>query len=294
MGQRVNLMMQKMNDSEIKKGSVAEFDENWRELADSSPYHFKRGDPDHQIQFAFQNHWRVFKNVMKGIPSGKALEVGCGRGSMGAFFAEAGLETTLLDTSPSALQIARANFQNDNLEAEYICGDALELPFDDDQFDVIVSIGLLEHFEDIETAVKEQVRVIKKGGYFLGYVVPERSISVQKLGSPVNFILKLFQTGLFGKKGHLPLKFPIYRNEYASQNYLNILDGLNVTESGAFGMFPVPLISHSVNFPFSIMEPSSERRLVWLWRFLLGLRRGTDPWICSEKWGLAFLVWAKK
>ena len=283
-----------VEDMKKKTGSIAEFEENWRELAESSPYHFKRGDPEHQIQFAFQNHWRVFRDVMKTAHAGQALEVGCGRGSMGAFFADAGFETTLLDTSPTALRIAQSNFLNDDLDGQYVCGDALNLPFGDDKFDVIVSIGLLEHFEDIEQAVTEQLRVVRKGGYFLGYVVPERRVSVQLIGKPMNMILKALQSGIFGRKDLLPNKVPVYRNAYAAESYLRILDKLGVAESASFGMFPVPLISHSADFPFSVMSAAREKRLVRLWRFLLGLRRGSDPWVCAEKWGLAFLVWAKK
>jgi hypothetical protein len=117
---------------------------------------------------------------------------------------------------------------------------------------------------------------------------------VQRLGAPVNAMLKV----LAGRKeGEPPRpKDPLYRNAYRSEDYLRILSALDVTESGACGMFPVPLISHSPAFPFSLMSPRAERRLVRIWERIMALRawRGGDPWTCHERWGLAFLVWAKK
>jgi ubiquinone/menaquinone biosynthesis C-methylase UbiE len=275
------------------KGSVQEFRNNWDKRPESVRYHFKRGQPDNQIQFAFQNHWRVFRNIIGSRKSGRALEVGCGRGSMGAFFADNGFEVHLLDTSTTALKNALSCFNNDGLNAHSICGDALALPYRDAEFDVIVSIGLLEHFENIESAVTEQLRVLKPEGVFLGYVVPERRLSVQTLAAPLNLFLRFLSK--FKASSQSPSKTPLYRNANIAADYLAVMRKAGVRECGSFGMFPVPLVSHSPAFPFSLMSPRAERVLVKIWRALLSLRRPRrDPWICREGWGLAFLVWAKR
>jgi len=277
------------------------FDSNWRINLSNSRYHFKRGKPENQIQLAFQNHWRVFRNLLKDIGSGKVLEVGCGRGSMAAFFAEEGFDVHLLDVSETALRMARMNYRVDGLPGNYVCGNALALPYPSGVFDVVLSIGLLEHFAEIHQLLCEQVRILKPGGVFLGYVVPEKTLSIQRLAYPINMLLRLVYTiyrGLrFTSKGAEGLKkVPLYRNNYGSEHYLSSLRALGVKETGSFGMFPLPVVSHSPDFPFSLMAPSFERGLVWLWQMLLRARswqRG-DPWICGGDWGLAFLVWAKK
>ncbi len=290
------------NDARFTTGSVQSFDDSWRQLADRERYHFARGEPQHQVQFAFQNHWRVFRKVMAPIASGSALEAGCGRGSMGAFFAEAGFKTHLLDSSPEAIELARRNFAADGLAGEFIVGDALALPFDDNSLDVTVSIGLLEHFEDIRQPVSEQIRVLRPGGCFLGYVVPEHRYSVQTLGAPVNAALAMTKR-LAGKSKAATSKTRLYRNGLKSTDFLEVLRDLGVAQSGAFGMFPLPLISHSPSFPFSTMSPVAEQRLIRLWRRVLAARPGcddnspdplADTWVCPESWGLAYLVWAKK
>jgi 2-polyprenyl-3-methyl-5-hydroxy-6-metoxy-1,4-benzoquinol methylase len=287
-------------NSKIEKGSVEAFQSNWRQRPESKRYHFKRGAPENQIQFAFQSHWRVFRKLLGETQSGRALEVGCGRGSMSAFFADAGFEVHLLDTSDVALKTASSNFVADGLRGHYICGDCLALPYASDSFDVVLSIGLLEHFAEIEQPLYEQIRVLKPGGLFLGYVVPERFLSVQTLASPINFILRLGHATLRGLKADgnqdSTAKLPLYRNSYAPADYLTILRRLPVRDSASVGMFPVPLISHSPNFPFSLMAPQMEQALVKLWQLLLSPRSGQqrDPWTCSTHWGLAFLVWASK
>lgn len=290
----------KKNDDYLG-GSVSAFRLNWQGRSETRRYHFQRGAPSNQIQFAFQSHWRVFQKVMGDVRSGRAIEVGCGRGSMGAFFSDNGFEVHLLDTSPTALESARNNFTADGLDGMPVVGDTLALPYANNSFDVLVSIGLLEHFKNVSQPVLEQLRILRPGGVFLGYVVPERPISIQTLAIPANLTLRvIYETWTLltqrnsDHSGSI-VKAPLYRNAYWAKHYLAILKRAGVQDMGSFGMFPVPLVSHSPRFPFSLMHPVMERSLVRFWKILLGLRPSSnDPWICPEWWGLAFLVWAKK
>ena len=282
-------------------GSVDEFRRSWKQSAETKRYHFQRGKPQHQVQFAFQNHWRVFSNLLEGKPLQRVLEVGSGRGSMGAFFADHGCETHLLDTSYDVLSSARQIYALDGLSCVCITGDALRLPYKDGSFDAVLSIGLLEHFEEIRQPLLEQMRILRPGGVMLCYVVPEHPVSVQLLAVPVNAVLKFgynLSQLLHGRRLQKPAaKTALYRNRYPSSAYLDILAEAGITETGTFGMFPLPLVSHSPSFPFSPMAPFPEKMLMTTWRAVLGLRRlflRHDPWICSERWGLAFLVWARK
>ena len=282
-------------------GSVDEFRRSWKQASETRRYHFSRHAPQHQVQFAFQNHWRVFSDVLKGTRLERVLEVGSGRGSMGAFFANHGCETHLLDTSYDVLISAQMLFAADGLSCRCSNGDSLRLPYAEGAFDSIFSIGLLEHFEDIRAPLLEQLRVLRPGGMMLCYVVPENFFSVQLLAAPVNLALRFgyfVYTLLRGRKWKRPpAKPPLYRNSYTSREYFKILAEAGVSEMGAFGMYPLPLVSHSPAFPFSPMTPGLEKVLMGCWRMLLGLRRRLlrrDPWTCHEHWGLAFLVWARK
>jgi ubiquinone/menaquinone biosynthesis C-methylase UbiE len=282
----------------FKSGSAAEFDENWKQRAEAKYNHWRRGEPQNQIQLAFRNHFAVFQRYLKrdrAVP-GTCLEVGAGRGSISSFFADAGYHCTLLDTSATVLQVAREIFSRNGHEATYVVGDANKLQFPDESFDVVVSIGLLEHFEDIERPLREQFRVLKSGGRCFCYVVPERPDNVQKYFRPFNSALRVASRRLQAKQPGADKK-PIFRTASSSAAYIRALSAMGASEIEATGMYPMPMISPSPEFPFTLMHPAAEQTLTWVYRGVLGVRSvlsGRHPWTCREEFGQAFLVTFRK
>ena len=59
-------------------------------------------------------------------------------------------------------------------------GSATELPFDDGEFDTVVSSHVIEHVKDDEKAIEEMARVAKKR---LLVVVPEGNVDAKNFGS---------------------------------------------------------------------------------------------------------------
>ena len=47
-----------------------------------------------------------------------------------------------------------------------VFADAHTLPFPDNTFDIVYSLGVIEHSENIEKILSEHLRVLKQGGYF--------------------------------------------------------------------------------------------------------------------------------
>jgi ubiquinone/menaquinone biosynthesis C-methylase UbiE len=70
-----------------------------------------------------------------------------------------------LDFSPG--MTAQAAAQAAGLPAHFIVGDAQTLPFPDAAFDVVMARHMLYHVPDIDQAVAEAARVLRKGGRFL-------------------------------------------------------------------------------------------------------------------------------
>jgi ubiquinone/menaquinone biosynthesis C-methylase UbiE len=277
-----------------RSGDSQSFDENWRNTVEASYLHWTRSTPVNQIQLAFRNHWHTFQELVGTEFEGRrVLEVGCGRGSLSAYFSDAGWETTLLDLSPRAIELARQAFESNSLKAEYFVGDCLALPFQDGQFDLVFSIGLLEHFEDISTVIDEQVRILDTGGVFIGYVVPELPNNIQADYSWINDILKTFVP-----KEEMPTKSEIYRSDVLSPKYLEVLKQNGLHSIGSSGIYSLPMISHSIDFPFSLMSESAEQILTDHFNGELDARRdkfdGRDPWLCEEGYGQAFLIWGTK
>jgi ubiquinone/menaquinone biosynthesis C-methylase UbiE len=92
------------------------------------------------------------------------LEIGCGMGTDGAQFAQAGAHYTGIDLTEAAIELARKRFELSGLEGEFRVADAEHLDFADNSFDRVYSHGVLHHTPDTARAVKEIHRVLKPGG----------------------------------------------------------------------------------------------------------------------------------
>lgn len=94
----------------------------------------------------------------------KVLEIGCGLATDGARFAQAGADYTGLDLTDMAVELARRNFEFRGLAGEFRTGDAENLSFPDESFDLVYSHGVLHHTPDAKQAVKEIHRVLRPSG----------------------------------------------------------------------------------------------------------------------------------
>jgi SAM-dependent methyltransferase len=96
---------------------------------------------------------------------GKALDVGCGTGSLTFAAAKRWPEATIvgIDALPTSIGFARSN----NLyprRVSFEAGDACNLPYDDGEFDRTISALAINFMPGAATAVREMARVTKPGG----------------------------------------------------------------------------------------------------------------------------------
>ena len=94
----------------------------------------------------------------------KVLEIGCGLGTDGAQFAEAGADYTGVDLTEAAVELARRRFELFNLPGSFQTADAENLAFPDASFDLVYSHGVLHHTPETEKAIQEIHRVLRPGG----------------------------------------------------------------------------------------------------------------------------------
>jgi ubiquinone/menaquinone biosynthesis C-methylase UbiE len=94
----------------------------------------------------------------------KVLEVGCGLGTDGAQFAEAGADYTGVDLTEAAVELARKRFELFGLPGRFQTEDAENLAFADDSFDLVYSHGVLHHTPETGKAIQEVHRVLRPGG----------------------------------------------------------------------------------------------------------------------------------
>ena len=94
----------------------------------------------------------------------KVLEIGCGLGTDGAQFADAGADYTGVDLTEAAVDLARKRFELFDLPGKLQTADAENLAFEDESFDLVYSHGVLHHTPEIGKAVREIHRILRPGG----------------------------------------------------------------------------------------------------------------------------------
>jgi ubiquinone/menaquinone biosynthesis C-methylase UbiE len=94
----------------------------------------------------------------------QVLEIGVGLGADHQRFAEAGARLYGIDLTERAVESTRQRLRLFNLHSQVEVGDAEDLVFGEETFDVVYSWGVLHHTPNTCRAVKEVYRVLRKGG----------------------------------------------------------------------------------------------------------------------------------
>ncbi len=100
-----------------------------------------------------------------GVEAGSnVLDVACGTGVVALTAARLGAKVTGVDLTPELIDRARTNSDLMGVAADWHVGDAESLPFEDGQFDVVVSQFGHMFAPRPEVAVSEMLRVLRPGG----------------------------------------------------------------------------------------------------------------------------------
>jgi ubiquinone/menaquinone biosynthesis C-methylase UbiE len=94
----------------------------------------------------------------------KVLEIGLGFGSLGQRIAEAGAEYYGLDIAENPVQMTNQRMELIGRPKLAKVGSAKSIPFPNETFDAVVSIGCLHHTGDLQRCLQEVERVLKPGG----------------------------------------------------------------------------------------------------------------------------------
>lgn len=94
----------------------------------------------------------------------RVLDVGTGAGLLALLYVELGHEVTGLDFSRAMLEEARGMADRHGFPVDFVCGDAEDLPFEEESFDVVTNRIVIWTLPNSGVAVREWVRVLKPGG----------------------------------------------------------------------------------------------------------------------------------
>lgn len=153
-----------------------------------------------------QYHFEKLHHLLRLVPfDGRrgqtVLEVGCGAGVDLARFARGGALVTGVDVAPSAIALARANFEQLGLQGDFQVADGEHLPFADNQFDLVYAHGVVQYTANPKRLVDEVRRVLKPGG--------EAIFQVYNRLSWLNALSKLMKVGLEHEDAPVLLKYSI-------------------------------------------------------------------------------------
>jgi SAM-dependent methyltransferase len=174
-----------------------------------------------------------------------------------------------VDISAPTVMQALAAFGTDSDARHGLCaavGDVRDLPFSDNSFDAIYSMGTIEHFNETEQAVAEMARVLKPGGRAI--------IGVPNRHDP--FLRPLFSTTLqfLGMYGYG------YEKSYSRKALRRMLEGAGLTVVAETAILFVPgwlrmadLACNAWCRPLARVTGAMVRPFIWLDRHVPRVRR---------------------
>lgn len=99
-----------------------------------------------------------------GCKGKSVLEIGCGMGSHSLKMSGNAKSHCALDLNFSSAVLAKRRFEIFESPGNILNADAEYLPFNDESFDRVYSLGVIHHTPDTEKAISEISRVMKSGG----------------------------------------------------------------------------------------------------------------------------------
>lgn len=117
--------------------------------------------PEHQSgELVHAEHVARYRMAVQYVSGKRVLDAACGEGYGSQMLLGAGAKT-VVGIDVDAATVAEAG---QKYGAEFVVGDAAELPFEEDAFDLIVSFETIEHLEDPARMLDEFSRVLAPGG----------------------------------------------------------------------------------------------------------------------------------
>ncbi len=117
-------------------------------------------------RYIFSRQRELIFDMVKPDAGERVLDIGCGTGNHLELFKEKCCQITGLDTSAKSLDIAKNKLGS---AADLIVGQPEDIPFSDDEFDIVTVITALETSFNPRKVITEAIRVCR-GRVFIGFI----------------------------------------------------------------------------------------------------------------------------
>ena len=170
---------------------------------------------------------------------GNALDLGCGTGNYTLELYKRGFQVVGVDISRRMLKIAQKKLPN----VKFIKANAYSLPFEDNTFDLVLSVTMLEFIHEPEKVLSEVYRVLKPGG--------EAVIGTMN-GKSMWFIFKRMKS-LFVETAYRYARF------YTPKELENLMKNAGFKETESRGIIYLPSFFPFVNISERLDEKFSDK-----------------------------------
>ncbi|MBA7630724.1 2-methoxy-6-polyprenyl-1,4-benzoquinol methylase [subsurface metagenome] len=97
----------------------------------------------------------------------KVLEIGCGIGTLSAYLADKyKWKVTGIDLDPEQIEKTK-EYHRESEYLKFIESDAIKLPFENNEFNMVLSFDVLHHIPNRDKALDEINRVLKSDGFHI-------------------------------------------------------------------------------------------------------------------------------
>jgi SAM-dependent methyltransferase len=129
----------------------------------------------------------------------RVLDLATGTGNAALSAARLGAVVTGLDSAPRLIDVAQGRAATEGVQASFVVGDVLALPFEDGEFDVALSVFGLIFASDGGRAFSEMIRVLRADGRGL--------MSVWVPAGPIDAVTRTFGRAIAAATGAAPDRF---------------------------------------------------------------------------------------
>jgi SAM-dependent methyltransferase len=136
--------------------------------------HRRAADVNLQHALQLREYDAIADRIARDAP-GRILDWGCGFGQMTALLRARRLDADAFDYRPEAPASGpRPLVKYPEITAYIETSEPVRLPYEDDRYDAVLSCGVLEHVGDPDGSLQEIRRILKPGGTFYVYKLPNR------------------------------------------------------------------------------------------------------------------------
>jgi len=116
--------------------------------------------------YIFGRQKELVLDLVTPLAGERLLDIGCGTGNNLQIFSEKWCSLTGIDASREKLEIARQKYGD---RADFVLAESGDIPFSDNEFDIVTIINFLEIADNPQKVIEEAIRVCR-GRVFIGFL----------------------------------------------------------------------------------------------------------------------------